>query len=286
MPASASTVPVTAQHSRHDTFTSPFSTYTRPTHKKTMSVTQTYYLAHKARAKLSQEAARPDHDLRLLVGHANLLDTLMLDLVDAEREQERLYNQSVRGDDKTPSRRVQWADEVVEQTEEEYDESDSESDSEIEDEQDTAYTMDSTVSVRTSSSTISATSTTAPTSVFSTARSPQSPSRPHSSEVVVVVSEHDDILSDDEDDDFQEDYAQLELVRTPSHVSSPPDLLLDQDSESSDDDESMPPSPKDHALEYTHKEAKAQSVEEEIMESDYYITRQPSRGLVSAISVY
>ncbi|KAG6009914.1 hypothetical protein E4U54_008464 [Claviceps lovelessii] len=270
---------------RHNTFTPPSSTYTRPTHKRNMSVTQTYYLAHKARAKLSQEAARPDHDLRLLVGHANLLDSLMLELVDAEREQERRYNQSVRGTGKTSDRHIQWADKVVEEPEEEYDsassdsDSDSECDSDFDDDdhnhnhnQDHVYMMDKTVSVHTPTAAT-------PTSTSSTTH--------HSkSQVVVVVSEHDDSMSDD-DDDLQEDYAQLELVRTPSHASSPPDLLLDHDSESSSDDESMPPSPRDHALEYTHQDAKAQATQEEdAMESDYYISRQPSRGLVSAISVY
>ncbi|KAG5987616.1 hypothetical protein E4U43_005000 [Claviceps pusilla] len=284
---------------RHNTFTPPSSTYTRPTHKRNMSVTQTYYLAHKARAKLSQEAARPDHDLRLLVGHANLLDSLMLELVDAEREQERRYNQSVRGTGKTSDRHIQWADKVVEEPEEEYDSASSDSDSDSEcdsdfDDDDVdvvvdhhnynhnrvhVHTMDKTVSVHTPTAAT-------PTSTSSTTH--------HSkSQVVVVVSEHDDSMSDDDDvdvdvdDDLQEDYAQLELVRTPSHASSPPELLLDHDSESSSDDESMPPSPRDHALEYTHQDAKAQATrEEDVMESDYYISRQPSRGLVSAISVY
>lgn len=54
----------------------PFAT------KKSMSVTQIYYLAHKARAKFSREAAQPDHDLRLLVGHANMLDSLMIELAE------------------------------------------------------------------------------------------------------------------------------------------------------------------------------------------------------------
>ena len=57
-----------------------------PFKRKTMSITQTYYLAHKARSKLSSEASRPDHNLRLLVGHANMLDSLMLEPADAERE--------------------------------------------------------------------------------------------------------------------------------------------------------------------------------------------------------
>ena len=71
------------------------SIYNRPQKKQKMSITQTYFLAHSARGKLSKEAARPDHDLRLLVGHANMLDTLMLDLANAEQEQERWFNKSV-----------------------------------------------------------------------------------------------------------------------------------------------------------------------------------------------
>ena len=62
-----------------------------------MSITQTYFLAHSARGKLSKEAARGDHDLRLLVGHANMLDSLMLDLANAEQEQERWFNKTVTG---------------------------------------------------------------------------------------------------------------------------------------------------------------------------------------------
>jgi len=62
-----------------------------------MSITQTYFLAHAARGKLSKEAARSDHDLRLLVGHANLLDSLMIDLANAEQEQESWFNKSLSG---------------------------------------------------------------------------------------------------------------------------------------------------------------------------------------------
>jgi hypothetical protein len=60
-----------------------------------MSITQTYFLAHSARGKLSKEASRADHDLRLLVGHANLLDSLMLDLANAEQEQEQWFTKSL-----------------------------------------------------------------------------------------------------------------------------------------------------------------------------------------------
>ena len=37
-----------------------------------MSITQTFYLAHKARGKLSSEASRQDHNLRLLVGKSDI----------------------------------------------------------------------------------------------------------------------------------------------------------------------------------------------------------------------
>ena len=54
-----------------------------PAKKQKMSLTQTYYVASTARSKLGKEANRADHNLRVLVGHANLLDNLMLDLANA-----------------------------------------------------------------------------------------------------------------------------------------------------------------------------------------------------------
>jgi len=48
---------------------------------------QGYYLVYRARAKLSSEVARPNHHLRLLVGHANMIDSLLVELANAEREQ-------------------------------------------------------------------------------------------------------------------------------------------------------------------------------------------------------
>lgn len=210
-----------------------------------MSITQTYYLAHKARAKLSREAAQPDHDLRLLVGHANLLDSLMLELADAEREQERWFNQSVRGaTNAQQERRVQWADNVVE--EEDEDDYDSEDD-DIE---------------------------MANTSL---------PVKPMSPRIT-----HVELDEDMEEDDLEEDYAQLELVRTPSHSNSPPELV-DHDSDSSDDD-SMPPSPPQSILTFDEKDVKEQSQQEQesnsLYDEEYYLPpRNPAR-LVSAISVY
>ncbi|ANB12924.1 hypothetical protein AWJ20_1202 [Sugiyamaella lignohabitans] len=45
-----------------------------------------YFLAARARSKLTKEAARHDHDLRVLVTHANLLDNVMDSLADARRQ--------------------------------------------------------------------------------------------------------------------------------------------------------------------------------------------------------
>lgn len=169
-----------------------------------MSITQTYYLAHTARGKLSKEAAKADHNLRLLVGHANLLDGLMLDLAEAEREQESWFNQTVNGAAKASDepRHIQWADSIEEAIEddEEYD-IDSDSDDEIEH-----------------------------TRQMSLRRLPQEKAP---ATKVTVEDDSDEEMEDDEDDD--EEHA---LTRTSSE--HPPELLHESDSESEDD---MLPSP-------------------------------------------
>ncbi|KAM3514628.1 hypothetical protein MY11210_001734 [Beauveria gryllotalpidicola] len=207
--------------------------------RKTMTITQTYYLAHKARAKLSREAAQSDHDLRLLVGHANLLDSLMAELAEAEREQERWFNQSVRNSAAAKSsekRHIQWADRIagatVEEDEYEAASSDSDSDSDLEyyDEEDAKV-----------------------------------------EKVPIVTVEQVDAEEDDE-----EDYAQLELVRAPSHTNSPPELLLDQQDSDSSDDEAKPPSP---AEKHLPEAARAREEEE-------YYSRRNAAGLVSTVMVY
>ncbi|KEY71849.1 hypothetical protein S7711_05990 [Stachybotrys chartarum IBT 7711] len=202
--------------------------------RKKMSITQTYYLAHKARAKLSREAAQPDHDLRLLVGHANLLDSLMLELAEAEREQERWFNQSVRGaSHKTQERRVQWADRIEEEAVD-YD-SDSSDDSSDDDYDEEDIEM------------------------------LHVPAPPKDDEEMM-------------EDDLEEDYAQLELVRTPSHSNSPPELVSHQDSDSSDD-ESMPPSPPEASMPFP---AKKQDKDNSFYEDGFYL---PPRN-PATISVY
>lgn len=192
------------------------STISRPIEKKQkMSLTQTYYLAHTARGKLSKEAAKADHDLHRLVGHANLLDGLMIDLADAEREQESWFNQTVKGAAKASGesekpKHIQWADTINEEAieDEEYEASDSEDDSD--DEENLSYATP--ISVR----------------------------RAEAAPTQVTAMEIDEDVEDDEEE-FDEGLA---LTRTSSHPpasSSPPELLHESDSES--EDEPMPPSP-------------------------------------------
>ena len=181
-----------------------------------MSLTQTYFLAHTARGKLSKEAARSDHDLRLLVGHANLLDGLMLDLAHAEEEQESWFNQTVKSNTKATEepKHIQWADTIpedVEEAVEEFYEESSDSDSESDDEDD----------------------------VFNYAQ--PMPARKVEQQAVTVVSEADED-EEMEDEDFEDDLA---LTRTSSN--HPPELLH-EDSDSESDDDSMPPSPPETEL--------------------------------------
>lgn len=136
------------------------SIYQLPSPKRQkMSITQTYFLAHSARSKLSREASRADHDLRLLVGHANMLDHLMIDLANAEQEQERLFNKSLHDQEAVKQHEPVSTEEEEEEEAEEYeldDESDSEDaiiqpirsddDIEVDDEQDIGLALVRTVS--------------------------------------------------------------------------------------------------------------------------------------------
>lgn len=275
-PASYKMSSTTSQRPQHISFqqtpSSSSGSLRQGTLKKNMSITQTYYLAHKARSKLSREAAQPDHDLRLLVGHANLLDNLMLELADAEREQERWFNQSVRGahtaQKKQDERRVQWAENIVEAQDEDEDEEDDydsdSSDDDYEEEDDIVMT---------------------------------SALRPVSKSSVNVRTQ--EVRSEDDDDevmedDLEEDYAQLELVRTPSHSNSPPPELVDESDSSEDEDASMPPSPPEAMLSIDDDEKQAsrtkseQEGEESLYDGDYYLPtrRNAPIGSVSSISVY
>lgn len=195
--------------------------------KKKMSITQTYYLAHTARGKLSKEAARADHDLRLLVGHANLLDSLMLDLANAEREQEQWFNNTVRNATKKaqPSH-IRWADTIEEESMEDYSEED---DSDLSDDDYSDYDEEEDEEKFEDL-----------TALYTAAAVAKPLRRAPSPPALISVNE----LSDEEEDEEEEE-ARLTLTRSPSRHSSPPaqsppELLDDL---SSDEEDSMPPSP-------------------------------------------
>jgi len=193
-----------------------------------MSLTQTYYLAHTARGKLSKEAARGDHDLRLLVGHANLLDGLMLDLANAEQEQQSWFNQSVKSNTKAAQepKNIQWADtiaeEIEETVEEEFYAESSDSDSESDDEEEMQYAQPMVVR-----------------------KAPQA-------QAAIITSE----ISEDEDEDMEDEYIEEDLALTRTSSMHPPELLH-EDSDSESEDESMPPSPpsSEHVLSEKQREA-------------------------------
>lgn len=173
-----------------------------PLRRKTMSVTQTYYLAHTARSKLSHEASKSEHDLFRLVHHANLLDSLMIELAEAEQEQESWFNQSVTAATKTEEpRHIQWAESIIEDTEEDWDVSSDSSDSDSDFDEEEEYQM--------------------------------TPARQ-------IEEEEDE--EDYYEDDGEEDYAALSLTPSPSHsATSPPELSHDSDSDSEDDALPSPP---------------------------------------------
>lgn len=221
-----------------------------------MSITQTYYLAHKARAKLAKEASRSDHNLRYLVGHANLLDCLMLELADAEREQESWFNQSVRGAAKHEQEDIDYEDTIIEVPDEDWDSdsdscSDSDCDSHEEDEDDVE--MADIVSYR---------------------------------RVPVPDAPITRITSYDEDDDMDEDdenLADLELVRTPSHTTPPE---LDDDSDASEE-ETMPPSPPTAMLTFSEKETQEelQRQESSFYSHHFYVPERNPARIVSSIPI-
>lgn len=241
-----------------------FQSLFRRRQQKKMSITQTYYLAHTARKKLTREASRADHDLRLLVGHANLLDTLMLDLADAEREQERWFNQTVSGATKAQEepRHIQWASTTIEETEEEWDpsEDNSDLDSDSSDEEDEAFTQAGFV-------------------INTPRRRPVSP--PPMPEPALLEDEDDDTDSDFEYDDM-EDLQELSLTRSPSR-QSPPELLADSDEESEDD--ALPLSPPQPTLEaFDQKEPDTSAIplaSQPLFDTGYYVP-QDSNPIIEA----
>ncbi|KAJ0417476.1 hypothetical protein BJY00DRAFT_207238 [Aspergillus carlsbadensis] len=240
-----------------------FTSLTRKRQQKKMSITQTYYLAHTARKKLTREASRADHNLRLLVGHANLLDTLMIDLADAEQEQERWFNQTVSGASKgsrrSESEHIQWAETLVEEPEEDWDPeylSDADSDDSEED---------------------------------SDMEEDYAPVRRRAPSPVAIVTEteledYDSDSDSDSDSEFEydddEDLDELALTRSPSR-QTPPELSHDEDDS---EDDSMPPSPPQLLLE-SFDEKQPHTTEISLGDPDFetrYYAQQARQPIIEA----
>lgn len=226
--------------SAETTFVRPAAHQQPPQKKQKMSLSQTYYIASSARAKLGKEASRPDHNLRLLVGHANLLDALMLELQDAEREQERWFNQTVQKAQKAEEpKHIQWADTIVEEDDEEDDGSDS-------DDSDSEYDENDFV-------------------MASQLRRLKSPP-------VTITSQEVDEDEDEEDEEYyddMEDVPELALTRTSSKHNQPPELVDDSDS----DDESPPQSPPQPTMDFSFDDKHALSAKEQeaFLENGFFI---------------
>ncbi|EFE39276.1 conserved hypothetical protein [Trichophyton verrucosum HKI 0517] len=236
--------------------------------KRDMSLSETYVLAHTARAKLTREAARADHHLRLLVGHANMLDNLMLDLAEAEREREAWYNQAIKSRSTSTSttsttaaapapvsgKRIQWLDTVVRHDEPEGDSdnetgewdavSDSDSDDSSDYETDGDFLVDIASKRRQQSSPAAAAAELYPIKF--------SPATHRDFDLGLNNNnnnnDNDNNDNDNEGEEEYDDYGdydyddgdELTLTRTSSRQHQPPELLHDSDEESEDD---MPPSP-------------------------------------------
>ncbi|RDW89455.1 hypothetical protein BP6252_01487 [Coleophoma cylindrospora] len=253
------------------TSTFPLHSATPSLKRKTMSVTQTYYLAHSARAKLAHEAGQASLNLHRLVIHANLLDSLMVELAEAEQEQESWFNQSVRGATKSEDRRVQWADQaqaIVEEPEEDWEAEDADSDS-----SDSDYDSDEDIEMESAG-------------FVSLSRVPSH----------AIISEEEIEV----EDDGAEDYESLALHLTPSRSHQPPEL--DHDSDSSED-ESMPPSPPSDTLPtfsdkqreqiattsfYTSEPQTSLPVSDQkpLFDEGYYLPQRTAPDLISTVSVY
>ncbi|KAF3483001.1 uncharacterized protein GIQ15_02325 [Arthroderma uncinatum] len=230
-----------------------------PSKKRDMSLSQTYVLAHTARAKLSREAARADHELRLLVGHANMLDNLMVELAEAEKEREAWFNHNIRSRassaaSTTPiapapvsagSKRIQWLDTVVSHREtlsdDDDDDDDNEewdvsSDSDSDDSSDYETDGDFFVNV-----TAKHTSYPAPPAAAATELYPikyTSATTTTATSHVYAQADFDLDLAAEYDEGDYDDYDdgdELALTRTSSRQHQPPELLHDSDEESEDD---------------------------------------------------
>jgi len=179
-----------------------------------------------------------------VVGHANLLDSLMLDLQDAEREQEAWFNQTVQKAQKAEEpKHIQWADTIVEE-EDDDEEEDSDSDSEFDEED---FQMIHTIkSIRQSA---------------------------------VSITSQD--MDEEDFYDDEEDMPELALTRTQSHSASPPELIDDSDSED-ESSPASPPQPSFDLDIFSGKQAASISEQEAALIDDGFFIPERNAPLIAA----
>ncbi|KAF5093433.1 hypothetical protein D0Z03_002418 [Geotrichum reessii] len=101
--------------------------------KSEMSLAETYFLATRARSKLAKAASKHDHDLRVLVAHANLLDSVMDTLAEKRRLEKSLLKEAK---EEAVELAVTFEEDDDDEDDEEYfSDSDSDSDDEEEEEE-------------------------------------------------------------------------------------------------------------------------------------------------------
>ncbi|KAI5794323.1 hypothetical protein DFH27DRAFT_565951 [Peziza echinospora] len=235
----------------------------REVQEKKMAYTQTYQLAQRARVKLQKEASRHDHDLRFLVGHANLLDNLMIALAAAEREQESWFNDAVRGN------MMSEADEEEEEEEEQVQQESRDWPQQGQDWLATDYYSDSSESEEEEDSDSECDSDEEMAN-YSIPRITRRHAQPSFYSTVIGVSEvdeYDDDFEVEEDEEVDVDADGLyPLQRAPSH-GSPPMLVADLSED--EEEEATPPSPPQLSLPFTLK------AKEGIVTTSFYDNHPP-----------
>ncbi|KAK1807284.1 hypothetical protein LTR12_018370, partial [Friedmanniomyces endolithicus] len=194
-----------------------------PAVKQKMSQQQTYDVASIARSKLGREANRKDHDLRLLVGHAVLLEALMLTLPDAEGQQDAWFTQFVEGIPKTQRPNYMHLEVTILKQEEEVRDDESNNGSAYDEDPHENYKI---------------------------------PARTFASPVVQTKSSVVELdESSDKDEEIDEQHA---LMRVPSWRCSPPELM-DDGTDGESDNGSMPSSPESQSFELYEKQLQAKT---------------------------
>ncbi|KAI5848202.1 hypothetical protein BZA05DRAFT_426535 [Tricharina praecox] len=211
-----------------------------------MSIAQTFQLARKARGKLSSEASRGDHNLRLLVGHANLLDSLMIHLSEAEAEQERWYQNTVRGNEYDTEEYGSLAADYESDTESESDEDEEyeeDSDEEEEDEFEEVY--------------------------YEQTRRTAYPAKPQPQRAAVIEVQEVEADFDDDEYENEEEDGMFTLTRTTSH--RPPSLCSDASDDDEEDDHAppSPPQPVEHHYPMSEKELRTISYFSSTLHDDH-----------------